>query len=82
MKVRVPSNGNITPTARKSSARIISFSNSARYACGKGRLDPNSAYGEMLHAGENLELSPWFGESGPRAGPRAAHAHGACLLID
>jgi len=81
MKVRVPSNGDITPTARKSSARIFSFRNSARCACGRGRLDPNSAYGEMLHAGENYELSPWFGESGLRAGPGTAHADGACLLI-
>ena len=82
MKVRVPSNGDITPAARKSSARIFSFRNSARCACGRGRLDPNSAYGEMLRAGENYELSPWFGESGLWARPRAAHAHGACLLID
>ena len=51
MKVRVPSNGYITPTTRKS-----------------------SAYGEMLHAGQNYELSPWFSESGLVGEPRAAHA--------
>jgi hypothetical protein len=75
MKFSVPSNGIITPPARKSSARIFSFSNSARHACGKSRPDPNFACEETPHAGKNYELSPWFreraaGEASCRPRPR------------
>ena len=74
MKFSVPSNGNITPPARKSSARI--FHSAPRPAVlAEGAASTQIPLAEkMLHAGENYELSPWFRESKLRAEPRAAHA--------
>lgn len=81
MKVRVPSNGNITPMARKSSARIFHSAIRSR-ALAEGNASAQIPPTGECSPPENYEFFPWFGESGLRVGPRAAHARGACLLID
>ena len=80
MKVRVASNGNITPTARKSSARL--YHSPTR----PGVLAEKAASTQILLTGKcsppARTMSFHRGLRRVGWGRGLAHAHGACLLMD
>lgn len=77
MKVRVPSNGSITPTERKGSARFFQFPIRPGALAERGASTQIPSVGKCSTPAGTMGFHRGLGRV--RAGPRAAQARAVCL---